>query len=77
MNDIVKNPKTIKDLALEIIKVCDGYWSKQMTESEAKEFIDYWSINAAIRLFKGKEINPGVIRYIGKRRTEQVNNWLL
>jgi len=76
MNDIIRNPKTVKDLASEIIKVCDGYWSRTLNENEAKDLINYWSKNEAIKLFKGKELNSTVTKIIGKRRVELINKWL-
>ena len=76
MNDIIRNPKTVKDLAGEIIKVCDGYWSRNINENEAKDLINYWSKDEAIKLFKGKELNSTVTKIIGKRRVELINKWL-
>ena len=76
MNDIIRNPKTVKDLANEIIKVCDGYWSRQIPEANAKEFITYWSKHEAIKLFKGKELNSTITKIIGKKRVDLLNKWL-
>ena len=74
--DIIRNPRTVKTLASEIIKVCDSYWSRQISESDAKELITYWSKNEAIKLFKGKDLNSTITKIIGKRRIELINKWL-
>lgn len=76
MNSIIKNPRTIKALADEIIKVCDGYWGRELTEETAKEFIAYWSANEGKKLFKGKELNSTITKIIGKKRVELINKWL-
>lgn len=76
MNDIIRNPKSIKSLANEIILVCDNYWSRQLSENEAKEFIVYWSKHEGIKLFKGKELNTTITKIIGKKRIELINEWL-
>lgn len=43
MNGIIRNPRTIKALADEIIKVCDVYWRRELTEEIAKGFVTYWA----------------------------------
>lgn len=76
MEPIIKNPRTIKELAYEIIKVCDAYWGREMEEQEAKDFIKFWSENENKKLFKGPELNSTVKIIIGKRREELVLKWL-
>ncbi len=76
MNDIIKNPETIKSLAHEIKIVCDGYWSRQISEYDAKEYIIYWAVHEGKKLFKGNELNSTLSMIIGKRRIELINKWL-
>lgn len=76
MSDILRNPKTVKDLAKEIISVCDGYWSRQIDADEAKEVILYWSKFQAKKLFKGTDFNPTIKKIIGKQRIELLNDFL-
>lgn len=76
MNDIIRNPKTVKALADEIIKVCDDYWARQIPEDNAREYIAYWARHEGKKLFKGKELNSTVTKIIGKKRIELVNRWL-
>jgi hypothetical protein len=54
VNDIIRNPKTVKALADEIIKVCDDYWARH----EGK------------KLFKGKERIELVNRWLESTQTE-------
>jgi uncharacterized protein (TIGR04540 family) len=76
MLDIIKNPKTVKGLAGEIINLCDGYWSRKINEDEAKEYIRYWSQYEGIKLFKGDKLNSTVTKIIGKKRSKLINLWL-
>jgi uncharacterized protein (TIGR04540 family) len=76
VSEIIRNPRSIKALADELIEVCDGYWSRELTEERAKEFIIYWSKYEAKKLFKGKELNSTITKIIGKRRVELINKWL-
>lgn len=76
MDDILKNPKNIKNLAHEVIKVCDGYWSRQIPTDEAEEVILYWSKHQSKKLFKGADFNPTIKKIIGKQRIELLNEFL-
>ena len=76
MSDIIRNPKTVKALANEIIRVCDGYWAREIPEAIAKEFVVYLSRYEAIKLFKGKAFNTTITKIIGKNRIALINKWL-
>lgn len=76
MIDIIRNPRTVKDLASEIIKVCDGYWARQISEQVGREYIVYWALNEGSKLFKGNELNSTITKIIGKKRIELVNKWI-
>lgn len=76
MDEIIRNPRNIKELANEIIKVCDGYWARQIPEGSAKEHVVYWSRHEGKKLFKAKEFNPTVVKIIGKKRVELLEKWL-
>lgn len=76
MEDIIRNPRTVKGLANEIIKVCDGYWARKVPEAVGREYIVYWSIDEADKLFKGNEINSTIKKIIGKKRIELLGKWL-
>ena len=75
MTSIIKNPKTVKDLAREIIKVCDGYWGRELSEQAGRDYIIYWSLNEGKKLYKGNEINPTIKLIIGKKRVELLEKW--
>lgn len=76
MQEILKNPRTIKDMATQIKFLCDGYWSRSISEKEAKEMVFYWGNHEGRKLFKGKDLNPTIKKIIGKRRIELVEKWL-
>lgn len=76
MEPIIKNPKSIKGLADEIKRVCDAYWGREMTESEAKGYIEYWANKENRKFFRGPEINPTIKIKIGKKREELITKWL-
>lgn len=76
MEQIIRNPKSIKELAFEINRVCDAYWGREMTEKEAREYITYWKTNESKKLLKGTQVNPTVKKIIGKKREELISKWL-
>ncbi|RBP59313.1 uncharacterized protein (TIGR04540 family) [Alkalibaculum bacchi] len=76
MQEILKNPKTVKDMAEQIKYLCDGYWSRKITEKEARELIHYWENHEGDKLFKATEFNPTIKKIIGKRRVKLIEKWL-
>lgn len=76
MEEIIKNPKTIKSLANEIISVCNNYWSRKLSEENAKNYILYWSKHESKKLFKGNHLNSTITKIVGKKRVDLLNKWL-
>lgn len=76
MNEILRNPATVKGLAEEIKKLADMYWGRKITEKDARQMLIYWSKNEGEKLFKGPELNSTVTKIIGKKRTNLINKWL-
>jgi len=76
MNGIIRNPRTIKSLAEEIIKVCDAYWSRNISEEVGREYILYWSKSEGNKLFKSSELNSTIKKVIGKKRVELISKWI-
>lgn len=72
MKQIIRNPKTLKELAYEINAICDKYWDGKIKEEEAKEYIFYWNKE----LFNQKELNPTIKKIIGKRRQKLIETWI-
>lgn len=77
MEPIVRNPKSVKDLAKEIKEACDRYWSREMTESELKEVVWFWAMNENRKLFRGPELNSTIRKIIGSKREELLNKMLV
>jgi uncharacterized protein (TIGR04540 family) len=76
MEEIIRNPKTVKDLAKEIKHLCDGYWSRKISEAEARELVIYWSLYEGKKLFKATELNSTITKIIGINRAELIIKWL-
>jgi uncharacterized protein (TIGR04540 family) len=76
IDEIIRNPKSIKAMAEEIKKLCDGYWSRKISEAEAKEIVIYWSRSQGGKLFKATELNSTITKIIGMKRIVLINKWL-
>lgn len=68
--DILKNPTSVKMLALQIVNACDQYISMNLTEKQLKELLLHFAFKHGTKLFdsRGHDINPTVINRIGKKR---------
>ena len=71
--DILKNPTTVKLLAVQIIKACDGYISLKLSEKQFKELLFHYASQHGTKLFSIKGFNPTIVNRIGKKRLELVN----
>lgn len=71
--DILKNPTTVKLLAIQIIKACDEYISLKLTEKQFRELLYHYASQHGTKLFSIKGINPTIVNRIGKKRLELVN----
>jgi uncharacterized protein (TIGR04540 family) len=71
--DILKNPTTVKLLAVQIIKACDEYISLKLTEKQFRELLFHYASQHGTKLFSIKGINPTIVNRIGKKRLELVN----
>ena len=74
--ELIKHPKTVKDLAAEIKKACDAYWGREITEIELKEILFYWASKEGKKLFQGNDYKPAIKKIIGKQRQELLNKIL-
>lgn len=71
----IKHPKTVVQLAAEIKKACDAYWTtKDLSEIELKELIYTWAGTG--KLIQGNDINRSIKKIIGKSRVELVKKML-
>ncbi len=73
IHQFIRNPGTVKELAKEINKLCDSYWSRNITEQTLKEYILYYASKHGDKLFQGPVINPTIRKIIGKKRLTLLN----
>jgi uncharacterized protein (TIGR04540 family) len=71
--DILKNPTTVKSLAIQIITACDSYIELKISEKQLKELITHYAYLHGKKLFSNNGLNPTILNRIGKKRTELVN----
>lgn len=76
MIDVIRHPRTVVELAKEIMKVADAYWGREIKESELREIIVFWATHENRKLFAGSNLNSSITKIIGKRRVELVNAML-
>ena len=75
--DILKNPTTVKLLAIQLIEACDAYIASKMPEKQLKELIIHYASQHGKKLFSCNGLNPTIIIRIGKKRVELVNIMLV
>lgn len=71
--NILKNPPTIKLLAVQIILACDEYIAKKISEKQLKELLYHYASHHGTKLFSFKGINSTIANRIGKKRLELIN----
>ena len=68
--NILKSPTTVKLLAVQIIKACDGYISLELSEKQFRELLFHYASQHGTKLFSSKGINPTIVNKIGKKRMD-------
>lgn len=71
--DVLRNPTTVKLLAVQITKACDMYISREITEKQLKELMLHFALKHGKKLFSVNGINPTIVNRIGKKRLELLN----
>lgn len=67
--DFIKYPPTVKVLVEELIRACNAYIARQITDKELRYLIQGWAKSDGDKLFNGTEgFNPTVIQRVGKKR---------
>lgn len=74
--ELIRNPKTMKDLAKEIMSCTDLYWCGDLSEAECREFINYTALHHKLLVKNGTDINPTVKIIIGRRRVELIEKFI-
>jgi uncharacterized protein (TIGR04540 family) len=70
--EFLRNPSTVKSLAVQIIKACDSYTGLKIPEKQLKELITYYASQHGKKLFSNAGLNPTIENRIGKKRAELV-----
>lgn len=71
--EFIRNPNTVKLLAVQIIKACDGYIELQISEKQLNDLITHYASQHGKKLFSHSGLNPTVENRIGKKRSALVN----
>lgn len=69
--NLLKNPTSVKMLASEIVKACDDYVGKRVSEKQLKELIWHYASVHGVKLFSALEengFNPTIASRIGQKR---------
>lgn len=75
--EYIKYPTSTKILIQELIRACDDYISRKISEDELRQTIWIWADCAGDKLFKGStEFNPTVQQRVGAKRLNLVKNIL-
>jgi len=67
-NVILRNPSGVRQMAAEMKKLVDMYWSRRISEKEAIEIIIYWATNYPQYIFRANDYNPSIRHIVGKKR---------
>lgn len=76
-NEYMKYPATRKNMADEIKKACDNYFSRKITNDELTEILYWYANNCPEQLFDGPaELNSTISLLIGKKRIKLISKIL-
>ena len=76
--DFIKNPPTIKILIEELIRACDVYVARKITDDELRYLIQGWANTDGNKLFSDTDsFNPTVVQRVGKKRLNLINRMLV
>jgi len=71
--NILKNPTTVKMLAVQLQQACDEYIARKLTEKQFRELLFHYASHHGNKLFSIKGFNPTIENRIGKKRLELLN----
>lgn len=75
--DFIKNPPTVKVLAEELIRACNAYLARQITDKELSYILQGWAKSDGEKLFNGTEgYNPTIVQRVGKKRLSIIHRSL-
>lgn len=71
--DILRNPLTVKQLAVQIKRACDLYCALNLSEKGLKELFIHYADSHGKKFFGlNGSLNPTLLKIIGKKREELV-----
>lgn len=71
--DFIRYPQTVKLLVQELIRACDAYVGREITEQDFKALVHSWAKKSGDKLFDGaSKFNPTVVQRLGKKRLRLV-----
>lgn len=73
IDDYIKNPKSVRALSKELMKICDQYWTGNESEAVLKEYVNHVARHNKLLENNGKDINRSIRTIVGKRRVELVS----
>lgn len=77
MNDsFMAYPTTVKGLATELIKVCDAYKARQISNTDIQEIILWYATKYSDLLFDCEDYNTTVKQKLGKKRISLLDKLL-
>ena len=72
----IRNPRSLKSLAKEIIRIADDYWTGKIDESILRDYIHHVANKTKLLANNGTDINITVKLAIGKKRMALVMEML-
>jgi len=73
--DLLKNPTSVKLMAAEIVKACDAYVGKRVSEKQLKELLWHYASVHGTKFFSIKDnhgFNLTIVKRIGQKRLDLV-----
>ena len=64
----MKYPTQVKEIANELVKVCNDYKSRKISNEEIKEIVLYYAKEYPSKLFNNNDLNPTIKKIIGQQR---------
>lgn len=74
--ELIRNPRTMKALAIELMDCIDLYWTGDISEIECREYINYTAKHHKLLAKGGTDLNPTIKGIIGQRRIELIEKFL-
>lgn len=74
--ELIRNPRTMKLLAIELMDCIDLYWTGDLSEAECRDYINYTAQHHKLLANGGSDLNPTIKAIIGQRRAKLIEKLL-